>query len=460
VQAQVTEEQRGLNPDTGEYESPLRRVISPRMLTVFVIGDVLGAGIYALVGVVAGETGGAIWTAFLLATVLAILTAFSYAELVTKYPHAGGAAVYVHTAFRVPFFTFIIAFAVMCSGIASAATLARAFAGDYFAEFVDLPVVLVALAFLLVVALINFRGISESIKCNMALTGVEVLGLLIIVLIGLVALVNVDGEPSRNFEFAEGDAVPLLILGGAALSFYALIGFEDAVNVAEETRDPARSFPRALFTGLLVAGVLYLLVTFTASLVVQTPQLVDSDGPLLEVVREGPLGIPTRLFAAIALLAVANGALINLIMASRLVYGMANQGVVPSGFSRVHPGRRTPYVAIIFTTALAMLLASLGDLSDLAGTTTTLLLFAFIAVNLAVLVLRRDHVPHRHFVAPGVIPALAVVIIVFLLIRRATDNPEYFLYAGALAALGVVLWGVNRVLTGREPTIDPTQLRG
>src|SRR5919197_297218 len=147
--------QETVHADTGEFETPLARRIGPGMLLVFVLGDVLGAGIYALVGVVAGETGGAILTAFLLATVLALLTAFSYAELVTKYPHAGGAAVYVHSAFKIPFFTFVIAFAVMCSGIASAATLSRAFAGDYLSEFVDLPVVLVALAFLLVVALIN-----------------------------------------------------------------------------------------------------------------------------------------------------------------------------------------------------------------------------------------------------------------------------------------------------------------
>ena len=444
----------------GEYETPLNRVISQRMLLVFVLGDVLGAGIYALVGVVAGETGGAIWTAFLLATVLALLTAFAYAELVTKYPRAGGAAVFVHRAFSLPFVTFIIAFAVMASGIASAATLSRAFAGDYFAEFIDLPVVLVALAFLLVVGLINFRGISESVKLNMGLTAVEVVGLAIIILIGIVALAGGTGEPSRNLSFPEGSNVALAILGGAALSFYALIGFEDSVNVAEETHNPARTFPRALFGGLLIAGVVYLLVTFTASMVVPTGQLTESDGPLLEVVRQGPLGIPTQLFSLIALLAVSNGALINLIMASRLVYGMANQGIVPSPFGRVHRTRRTPYVSIIFTTALAMLLATLGDLSDLAGTTTTLLLFVFIAANVAVLVLRRDRVPHEHFVTPSFIPILGIAIIAVLLIRRAQANPEYFLYAGGLILLGVILWVINRVMTGRTGTVDEAQLRG
>jgi APA family basic amino acid/polyamine antiporter len=452
--------EHALNPQTGEIETPLRRAIGPGMLLVFVVGDVLGAGIYALVGVVAGETGGAIWTAFLFATVLAILTAFSYAELVTKYPNAGGAAVYVNNAFRTQFFTFVIAFAVMCSGIASAATLSRAFAGDYLAEFVDLPIVLVAIAFLLVVALINFRGISESVKVNMALTTIEVLGLAIIVLVGIVALAQGEGEPSRNFDFPADESVPLAIVGGAALSFYALIGFEDAVNVAEETRDPARNFPRALFGGLIIAGVIYLLVTLTASMIVPTVQLTESDGPLLEVVREGPLGISTRMFAAIALLAVANGALINMIMASRLTYGMSRQGVVPRIFDRVHTSRKTPIVAIAFTTVLAMALASLGDLSDLAGTTTTLLLFVFATVNVAVLVLRRSPVEHQHFVAPGVVPIVAIVIICFLLIRRADDNPEYFLYAGALVLLGIVLWLLNRLVTGRSAALDPEHLEG
>ena len=434
-----------VNPETGEFETPLKRVIGPGMLLVFVVGDVLGAGIYALVGVVAGETGGAIWTAFLFATILAIMTAFSYAELVTKYPAAGGAATYVDTAFKVPLLTFVIAFTVMCSGIASAATLSKAFAGDYLAEFVELPVVLVAIGFLLVVALINFRGISESIKLNMVLTTIEVLGLVIIVVIGVAALLNGDGDAGRNLDFPDGENVALAIVGGAALSFYALIGFEDAVNVAEETKDPARNFPKALFGGLLIAGVIYLLVTFTASMVVPTQQLTESDGPLLEVVREGPLGVPTKLFAGIALLAVANGALINMIMASRLVYGMSVRGVVPRIFDKVHSGRHTPIAAIIFTTGLAMLLASLGDLSDLAGTTTTLLLFVFATVNVAVLVLRSDPGKHPHFKAPSVIPVASVVIIIFLLVRRASDNPEYFAYAGGLVLFGIVLWAIQRL---------------
>src|SRR5688500_12047820 len=179
------------------------------MLLLFVIGDVLGAGIYALVGEVGGRVGGAIWAAFTFALILAIFTAFAYAELVTKYPQAAGAALYVNKAFRRPFITFMVAFAVMCSGLASAATLARAFGGDYLSEFVDLPVVLVGLGFLAVLAFVNFRGIGESVKLNVGLTLIELGGLILVAVIGIAALLSGEGDPSRAIEFKEGEAVPL-----------------------------------------------------------------------------------------------------------------------------------------------------------------------------------------------------------------------------------------------------------
>jgi len=438
--------------EAAEHSSPLQRALTTRTLTIFVIGDVLGAGIYALVGEVGAETGGAIWTAFTAAFVLALLTAFAYAELVTKYPQAAGSALYVDRAYRVPFFTFIVAFAVMSSGIASAGTLARAFAGDYFSEFVDLPLLLVALVFIVVVAAINLRGISESVKVNVALTAVEVLGLVLIVLIGIVALGQGDADFGRNFEFREGESVVFVIVGGASLAFYALIGFEDSVNVAEETRDPSRAFPRALFIGLAVAGFIYLLVTLTASMVVPVDDLSGSDGPLLEVVRQGPLDIPVKLFSGIALLAVANGALINMIMASRLVYGMSRRGIVPQSFGRVLPERRTPHIAIAFTTLLAAILIATGDLASLADTTVLLLLLVFSVVNVTALVLRRDGVEHEHFRAPAVLPVLGAVVSVALIVDTVSGDPEVALRAGILLAVGAALYLVNRLFVSREAT--------
>jgi APA family basic amino acid/polyamine antiporter len=426
----------------------LRRGIGPWLLLFFVLGDIVGAGIYALVGEVGALIGGAIWAAFLFAFILAIFTAASYAELVTKYPRAGGSATYVNNAFRNPFISFMVAFAVMASGITSASTLTLAFSGDYLAQFINVPVLGAALVFMILINLINFYGISESVRINVILTVVEITGLLLIILIGVAALFAGTGDPGRAFEFKEGTSVLTALLAGTVLAFYALIGFDDSVNVAEETRHPSRNYPRAIFGALLLAGVIYLLVTFTASMVVPTGTLAESSGPLLEVVERGPISIPTQLFAAIALLAVSNGALINMIMASRLIYGMADQGVMPTVFSNVHPGRRTPWVSILFTTTLALIvLITIGRndeaLSTLGSTTVVLLLLAFVMVNISVLVLRRDRVGHEHFRTPTAFPILGGMVASALLVYQAVSDITVFGLAAVLLVLGAVLYGVN-----------------
>src|SRR5829696_6605057 len=199
---------------SSEQPEQLKRGIGQWLLLFFIVGDIIGAGIYALVGQVGAQVGGAIWAPFLLALVLAIFTAFSYAELVTKYPRAGGTATYAHNAFKVPFVSFIVAFAVAASGLFSAGTLSRAFAGDYLKQFIDLPTVIVALVFIAIVGLVNFWGISESVRINVVFTLIEVCGLLLIVLIGVVALSIGSGEPSRALEFNEGTSVFLAIMAG------------------------------------------------------------------------------------------------------------------------------------------------------------------------------------------------------------------------------------------------------
>ena len=426
----------------------LKRGIGPWLLLFFILGDIVGAGIYALVGEVGGLVGGAIWSAFLCAFVLAIFTASSYAELVTKYPRAGGSATYVNNAFRHPFISFMVAFAVMASGITSACTLTLAFSGDYLAQFISVPIIGAAIVFMLLITAINFYGISESVRINVVLTLVEITGLVLIIIIGIAALAGGHGDPGRAFEFKEGTSVLTALLAGTVLAFYALIGFDDSVNVAEETQHPSRNYPRAIFGALLLAGVIYLLVTFTASMVVPTATLAESSGPLLEVVEAGPIAIPTKLFAAIALLAVSNGALINMIMASRIVYGMGDQGVMPTAFSNVHPGRRTPWVSIAFTSVIALLvLITIGRndeaLSTLGSTTVVLLLIAFVMVNISVLVLRRDEVGHEHFRTPTVFPILGAAIAAALLIYQAASDITVFGLAAVLLAVGVVLYGVN-----------------
>ncbi len=424
----------------GDERTGLRRVVSRRLLFFFILGDILGGGIYALVGEVGAEVGGAIWASFLVALVLAALTAASYAELVTKYPRAGGAALYAKKAFSHQFVAFMIAFAVMASGIASASTLARGFGGDYLSEFVEMPVELAALVFIAVIAVINLVGILLSVRLNVVLTIVELGGLLLVVLIGAFALGDGVGEPSRAFEFKEGMAPLAAILAGATVSFYALIGFEDSVNIAEETKDPRRAYPFALFGGLAAAGLVYIAVTVIASMAVPTETLAESDGALLEVVQLGPLAMSTKVFSAIGLLALANGALINMIMASRLLYGMAEENVLPTTFGRLSKWR-TPVVAIVFTTAISFALILTGDLGDLADTTVLLLLGVFIAANASVLILRKDPVSHDHFRVPSALPVLGIVacVVVMSQVEGVT-----FVRAGALLLLGLLLWALER----------------
>jgi APA family basic amino acid/polyamine antiporter len=437
----------------GRAERPaLKRAVGPALLLFFIVGDMIGGGIYALVGDVGTITGGAVWTAFALAMLLAIFTAFAYAELVTKYPRAGGAASYVHRAFGVPFLSFMVAFAVVLSGITSASSLSLAFGGDYLSQFVPLPAVLAALLLFVLVQLLNYQGVSESTKVNMVFTAIEVLGLLLIVAIAVAATAGGVGDPGRAFQFQGGGSAPGLILAGAALAFYALVGFEDSVNLAEEAHDPSRVYPRVLFGGLLLAGTIYLLVTITASMAVPTGRLTDPDSTaLLEVAQTGPLAVPPTLFALIGLFALSNGVLLNMIMASRLIYGMADQGVMPSVFARVHHRRRTPWVAIIFISLIAVGLISTGDVAGLASATVVLLLLVFIAVNVAVLVLKRDRVDHEHFRTPVVIPVIGIIVCAGLLTQQAGET---YGIVGILLVLGVALYVVNWLVKrslDREP---------
>ena len=285
-------------------------------------------------------------------------------------------------------------------------------------------------------------------RLNLGFTAVEVGGLILITIIGLGVLFDGGGDTGRAFEFdtAEDKTAIAAILGGTSLSFYALIGFEDSANVAEEVKDPFGSYPFAIFGGLLIAGIVYLVVTTVASMVVPTDDLAASSGPLLEV-NQGPLAVNDKVFSAIGLLALSNGALINLIMASRLLYGMANEKIMPRPLEYVHPTRKTPLVAIVLVTALAMGLAATGDLADLAATTVLLLLAVFIVVNISVLVLRKDTVDHDHFTVPSFVPIVGAIGAAVVLTQ---PDAETYARAGLIMLLGVIIFIPTYIATKRE----------
>jgi APA family basic amino acid/polyamine antiporter len=443
-----------------QQQPELLRVIGPKLLLLFIVGDILGTGVYALTGTVAGEVGGAAWAPFLLAFLIATITALSYLELVTKYPQAAGAALYTHRAFGIHFFTFLVAFTVMCSGITSASTASNAFAGflndGFRLGFTSggNGILLIALGFMTLIALINFRGVGESVKANVVLTIIELSGLLLIIFIGLYAMSQgrADFSEVMIFKSADDKSAFMAVTAATSLAFFAMVGFEDSVNMAEEVKDPVKIFPKIMLTGLCITGVIYVLVSITAVALVPVGNLANPDegSALTQVVRAGMPELPfDRIFPFIGMFAVANSALINMLMASRLLYGLARQHVLPHVLGRVHRKRRTPYVAIIFTTLISYGLiyfvvtsSSASAVSLLGGTTALMLLVVFTVVNIALLVLRKDKVEHSHFRSPRYLPWVGMVTCAFLVgpwARSASQMGQYRI-AGWLLAIGLVLW--------------------
>lgn len=449
----MTSEARAHDDTEVAEDTKLKRGITGPLLFLFILGDVLGAGIYALMGVLAEDVGGVLWAPLVAALVLALLTAGSYAELVTKYPKAGGAAVFAERAFKQPVVSFLIGFCMLAAGVTSAAGLALAFAGDYLTTFIDVPAVPAAMVFLVLVACLNARGISESMKSNMVMTVIELSGLLIVIVAVSVMVGGGRGEVDRITQFPDGSVPAMAILGGAIVAYYSFVGFETSANVAEEIRNPSKVYPAALFGALVTAGVVYALVGIASAIALPANELSESSGPLLAVVGASGVNVPDWLFSAIALVAVANGALLTMIMSSRLAYGMAEHGLLPSVLNRVLPQRRTPWVAIVATTVVAMVLTLVGDLSTLAETVVLLLLFVFISTNVAVLVLRRDAVEHDHFRVWTFVPVLGVLSCVLLLTQQTAT---VWLFGAILLAVGAVLYLVARAASRRSATRSST----
>ena len=472
--------------DTLDVNGPtpdLKRVLGPRLLLLFIVGDILGAGIYAVTGEMALEVGGLVWLPFIVAFAVATLTAFSYLELVTKYPQAAGAALYTHKAFGIHFVTFLVAFAVICSGITSASTSANLLATNLLAGFDglgwdvpqgDTAITVVAMAFMVFLAGINLRGVGESVKFNVVLTLIEMAALVIVIGIGFWVMSQGDADLGRIvvFDSQSDRGLFLAVTVATAIAFFAMVGFEDSVNMVEEVREPEKIFPRIMLTGLGIAVIFYVLVAISVIAVIPEGQIesvvADEGKVLLAVVETGAPGVPIdKIFPFLTVIAVANTALLNMLMASRLLYGLAHQDVLPRTLGKVLPGRRTPYAGIGFSTLLALglivvvtFLADTSVITALSGTTALLLLCVFAVVNVACVVLRRDPGGEGRFRAPGWVPFAGAAACVFLAGPWARDREDWIQYqvAGGLLLLGIVLWAFTW-LTNRAVRAQRTGFR-
>ena len=405
-------------------DSPaLIRSIGPFQLTLYGLGSMLGSGIYGLIGQAAGQVGNAVWASFLVAMVAALLTALSYASLGSRHPRAGGAAFVTQKAYGMPLLSFVVGLAVVCSGLASVATQSQVFAANLvvLVRPGSFPVWAVGAGFLLAMAALVLRGIRESMWVNVAFTLIEAAGLLLVIAVGIPYWGSVDLLEVP--ELPGSDATVLLVMHGAVLTFFAFIGFEDTLNVAEECRDPQRTIPIALVTAMLIGAAIYVAVAVTAVSVVPWSELAKAAGPLTEVMARAAPAVAPWVFTAVTLFAVANTALVNYVTSSRLVYGMAQQKLLPEALGKVHPRTRSPHVAAILLLVILLPLGLMGSVANLASASVLLLLAVFAVVNGALFILqRREDEPAGRFEVPRWVPAAGTVICLVLIGIRVTSS--------------------------------------
>jgi APA family basic amino acid/polyamine antiporter len=407
-------------------------------LVIYGVGDMIGAGIYGTVGKAAGQMGNAVWIAFGVSMIAAMLTGLSYASIASRYPRAAGAAYVTNRAFGWVFLAYFVGLVVTASGLTSMATSTNAFSGvlaeltglagsfgrvffrirGYDVVNHDVGVIICIFGFLGFMTAINFWGIRESMWANIVCTAVEVGGLLLIIIIGMKYWGTVDlleTPPGKPFG-------AVTVFSGAVLTFFAFVGFEDMLNVAEEVKNPERTMPWGIVTALIVVAVIYIAISITAVSVAHYTKLAANPAPLSEITAVAATWMPPWVYKVITMFAVANTVLINYIMGSRLLYGMSRQGMLPAALGKVHHTRRTPHVAILTLLCIVSVLALLGNVADLATTTGLLLLGCFIIVNASLIALKlRRSEPKGRFEVPVIVPILGILINAALIAARLYD---------------------------------------
>jgi len=383
-------------------EPTLKRSLTLPLVTFYGLGTIIGAGIYVLVAKVAALAGLFAPVSFLIAALLATFTGFSYAELTARYPKSAGEAVYVQEGLRRRELSLLVGFLIIVTGVVSAATIVKGFVG-YLHVFAPVPDVVAITLVVLALGGLAVWGISESVKAATFITLIEIGGLLFIVFVAGGSLATL---PERLPELLP-PADPLAwqgILLGAFLAFYAFIGFEDMVNVAEEVRDPTHTLPRAILLALAGASILYILVALVAVLALPPAELAETRAPLA-LIYERTTGEAPTLITLISLFAIINGALIQIVMGARVLYGMSREGWIPNWLGRIHVRTQTPHLATALVTGVILVLALWFPLVALAKFTSFVILVVFALINFSLIrIKRRDPSPTGVRTYPAWIP--------------------------------------------------------
>lgn len=391
----------------------LKRNVTLSMLVFYGLGNIFGAGIYVLIGEMAGIAGIYIPLSFLLACIVVSFTALTYAELSARYPVSAGEAVYINAGFNSPILSTFIGLSIALTGILSSATILDGFNG-YLSTFIQTPEIVTSLIVLMVISAIAIWGITQSIAITALLTLIETIGLAMIIYVGF-EYVSWDMNTLESFtppiEFSTLNAIVL----GAFLAFYAFIGFEDMVNIAEEVKNPTKTMPKAIISTLIIATLFYIAIAIISISVVPVNELAHSNAPLAKV-YETATNSKATILSVIALFAVINGALIQIIMVSRIFYGMSTQGWLPGFLGVVHPKTRTPINATIFACLLVFLLATAFPILTLAQSTSFLIFIIFTLVNISLIRIKlKDPHPQDIKTYPMIIPVIAIILNLTLL---------------------------------------------
>lgn len=376
---------------------PLKRVLGTGRITLYGIGTIIGAGIYVLLGEVIAVSASFSAVSFLMAAIIVSFSAYSYAHLARRFPVSAGEAVYVQEAFGLSALSGIVGWLIVFAGVVSAATIANGFTG-YFRLFAPWPDSLIVLLLISLLTSIAAWGVNISVSVAVGTALLEFFGLVLVIYAGGKYIPGLLTN-APDYLLPDSAAAWAGVSTGAFIAFYAFIGFEDMVNMAEEVKEPERTLPRGILIALAVSAMLYFLVALTALAAIPIDELSGAEAPLAIIV-ERHTNIPVSIIGSIGMIAVVNGALLQIIMASRILYGMGKRGLAPSLLSSVHEHTRTPLLATLLVGALVLIFALTLPLGTLAQLTSGAILLVFTLVNLALFTL------NQRAKAPGLWPRL------------------------------------------------------
>ncbi|MBI1978869.1 MAG: amino acid permease [Candidatus Aenigmarchaeota archaeon] len=415
----------------------LKRELGLFETTVYGIGIILGAGIYALIGEAAGLTGNSVWLSFVVGALVASFTGLSYAELATMMPKAAAEYNYLKKAGS-KVLSFLIGWLILFTGVAAAAAVALGFAG-YFHGLFGFPIILIAIILIAALSYINFMGIKESSRFNIIFTAVEVFGLIAVIILGFTAF----GKTQINYlEFSNGTKG---LLSAAALVFFAYLGFEEIANISEEARRPKKILAKAFIIAVVITTILYILTSVAAVTLADSKELSSSKSPLAVAVSKTFLGNNAfTIMSYIALFATANTVLVMLIVGSRMMYGMSKGGALPKLLGIVHKIRGTPHIAVIVVMLFSMIFVFVGEITIVANITSLGAFITFGLVNGALIWLRFKYPKmDRPFKTPvniGKFPILAFLGLLTCIFMIFQFSFTVMLYTAVAMAAGLILY--------------------